>query len=939
MFENFSGKKILPKNIDSYTVAQCDFFAVESLVQMSERPAMRTIEPMNAVIFQRKLSRDIKWRETFDAVCAAYKNLYPRFQIKYDSFGGYKLIYSDNKVLMPSTALRRNPIGFLAPVANNIVTDLSVMSSERTGETLLLLGPLRFLNSDCEPNCEYDYSSDSGFVQLRVRRRVNPGDELFVKYGPEFFEANACRCRTCDLKRKEDIENSFLFDLLLQDCFKDVIENVIEELERISPIISCTFELPKRKRLRGRELIELFNEVASSPQSDVGSPVSYAYFSNQISQRTTSQYLQSGSNSIFGSDSDEDSSLELSTSGSEFASTSDSEAEKNDSYNEKTLAVVPSGNEETSTRASPARKVSLGSSPSEPISSDSSLNHFSDMLFEGSQISVDDATVLIDMLCSRFNFSDECSTAVHSLIKVLLPQDNKFPSAYSHIKKMKKTFEEEMSFLCNSSNQSFCVLNFRYQLRNVVQRHLASIFSYTEERRQKVYSDFNAELCPFIEKTQRPLYISLLLSSDGVNIKKSTFKKELWPVWVQIANLPPKLRMSRNNIVLAALYVGDNHPHWNELVPLLKSEIISGVPLKCDDGETIQVNFKFILLVSDLGAKSHMLNMFKFNGYYGCHYCTAQGKTIGITHAYYPFDQIGKIRYPSLNDEFVELAENFEAGKLVNVVGVKGRSPFSVLIEGLPLTAPVDYMHCVLIGVFTDLLKLCFKKLSSEEKIKINITIAGLRCPREMIAYSRKIRPLDEISQFKANELFNWLFYLSPILFLNRLTSDLLSHLNNLVFGVRLIFESSYVSNVKMAEKLLNNFCQDIVSIHDGNERIETINVHCLRHLADQVARFGPLYCYSAMSFEAANRTLSDVYSGSHSECEVICRRVLQRHKLADTEIRDPNLRSIFFKLSGISDTTNESFSEDFFAIPQGDVLQSTSLQQCIFRFNIVQKV
>ena len=171
---------MLPKNIDSYTVAQCDFFAVESLVQTSERPAMRTIEPMNAVIFQRKLSRDIKWRETFDTVCAAYKNLYPRFQIKYDSFGGYKLIYSDNKVLMPSTVLRRNPIGFLAPVAKNIVTDLSVMSSERTGETLLLLGPLRFLNSDCEPNFEYDYSSDSGIVQLRVRRRVNPGDELFV---------------------------------------------------------------------------------------------------------------------------------------------------------------------------------------------------------------------------------------------------------------------------------------------------------------------------------------------------------------------------------------------------------------------------------------------------------------------------------------------------------------------------------------------------------------------------------------------------------------------------------------------------------------------------------------------------------------------------------------------------------------------------------------
>ena len=240
---------MLPKNIDSYTVAQCNFFAVESLVQTSERPAMRTIEPMNAVIFQRNLSRDIGGGKVLMLCVRLTKTCIQDFKKKYDSFGGYKLIYSDNKVLMPSTVLRRNPIGFLAPVAKNIVTDLSVMSSERTGETLLLLGPLRFLNSDCEPNCEYDYSSDSGIVQLRVRRRVNPGDELFVKYGPEFFEANACRCRTCDLKRKEDIENSFLFDLLLQDCLEDVFENVIEELERISPIISSTFELPKRINL------------------------------------------------------------------------------------------------------------------------------------------------------------------------------------------------------------------------------------------------------------------------------------------------------------------------------------------------------------------------------------------------------------------------------------------------------------------------------------------------------------------------------------------------------------------------------------------------------------------------------------------------------------------------------------------------------------------
>ena len=83
--------------------------------------------------------------------------------------------------------LRRNPIWFVSPIPEGVVTNLSVMSSERTGQQLLLLGQIRFVNSDCSPNCDYDFSSDAGVVQLRVKRRINPGEELFVKYGPELF--------------------------------------------------------------------------------------------------------------------------------------------------------------------------------------------------------------------------------------------------------------------------------------------------------------------------------------------------------------------------------------------------------------------------------------------------------------------------------------------------------------------------------------------------------------------------------------------------------------------------------------------------------------------------------------------------------------------------------------------------------------------------------
>ena len=322
--------------------------------------------------------------------------------------------------------------------------------------------------------------------------------------------------------------------------------------------------------------------------------------------------------------------------------------------------------------------------------------------------------------------------------------------------------------------------------------------------------------------------------------------------------------------------------------------------------------FKVRLLVSDIGAKSHIHNIFKFNGYYGCHYCTVPGKTIGKTHSYYPSDQCGDVREQSVNNNFIKLTEVFEADTLYNVVGVKGRSAFSSIIDGLPLTAPIDYMHCVLLGVFPDLLRLCFKELSTEEKIKVNIVVSNMCCPREMVAFSRKIRSLDDMPQFKANEHFNWFFYISPIVFMNRLPSFLFSHLSKLVFGIRLLLESSCEATTRISEKLLNEFCEEIVSVHMGNEKIEIINVHCPRHFADQVRRFGPLCCYSAMSFEAANRLLSQHFSGSHSEAEIICRRFLQRQKLAQKEVFNPKLKTLFDKFVGCSNVADECYDNEF---------------------------
>ena len=448
-------------------------------------------------------------------------------------------------------------------------------------------------------------------------------------------------------------------------------------------------------------------------------------------------------------------------------------------------------------------------------------------------------------------------------------------------------------------------MNFKFQLRDILLKNFTHILNFSEYKSRNPCSDFNVDFLQPVVIKNNSVLISLTVFTDGVNIKKSTFKKELWPIWLQIADLPPKLRMAQKNVVLAALYIGSKVPDWTEVVPELRAELLTSSTLNIGSNLTFEVTFKVKLMVCDLGAKSHVLNMLKFNGFFGCHYCTVEGLTIGRTHSYYPFEDVGQIREPAVNDPFIFFADNLTS-ETKNVVGVKGRSAFARLVDGLPLTAPIDYMHCVLLGVFPETLKVCVKALNNDKKLQIDQVVSALRCPREMIAYSRKIRPLGEMGPFKANENFNWLFYVSPIVFLSVLPRKLLSHLYNLVYGVRLLLESSSEEKVNKAEYLLTEFCRQIVEMHQGDERIETINVHCIRHFADQVRRFGPLSCYSAMSFEAANRTLGEVFTGANSECEVICRRLLQKHKLAHADLSNRNLKKLFNSLSGLQNSDSQ---------------------------------
>jgi len=134
------------------------------------------------------------------------------------------------------------------------------------------------------------------------------------------------------------------------------------------------------------------------------------------------------------------------------------------------------------------------------------------------------------------------------------------------------------------------------------------------------YEDiYDIKLYQELFRNERPLSnsdnISFCFNTDGAPVFKSS-KISLWPIFLTINELPYKVRMKAENMILAGLWFGNQKPSMNTFMkPLLSAfkTLHDGVEFVSPDRGTFISKAFLIAGTADLPARVLICNSVQFN--------------------------------------------------------------------------------------------------------------------------------------------------------------------------------------------------------------------------------------------------------------------------------------------------------------------------------------
>jgi len=536
-------------------------------------------------------------------------------------------------------------------------------------------------------------------------------------------------------------------------------------------------------------------------------------------------------------------------------------------------------------------------------------------LFPGATVTVGAIMLLLALFVTKHSLVGDGVQQLLQLISLVLPQGHKLCTSLNAFKNYFKNLKNPLvkHYYCgycfgyikdsqqeqcpytkcrkplNHRRQYFLEMPVKHQLKKLLsQKDFYSNLQGRFSSRQNVYNDiYDGELYKSYFNSDGPLSnpdnISFTFNTDGAAVFKSS-NISVWPLFMVINELPYRLRMKKENMILAGLWFGSNKPEMGTyLKPFLDTfiELENGIEMSSPDKESTFTMKAYLLCgTADLPARCILCNGMQYNGSYSCWKCLQPGKTAkvgkkgGHTHVF-PFienqpKQPFRTKDSVLQDSQAAL-DKLDAGEKKYVTnGVKGPSwltffPKFEIVHGIA----IDYMHGVLLGVQKTLLSLWFgvskkgKAFNFCSRVsKVDKRLLGIKPTSSVSRLPRSIS--QDLRHWKASEYRSFLlFYGAPVLY-GILDDQRFAHYLLLVNAVFILLKmGSTEGDISRAENMLFDFVKMFGVLYDKCSI--TLNFHQLVHLADSVRYLGPLYTHSCFPFEDKNGILLKMIRGTQN--------------------------------------------------------------------------
>lgn len=271
----------------------------------------------------------------------------------------------------------------------------------------------------------------------------------------------------------------------------------------------------------------------------------------------------------------------------------------------------------------------------------------------------------------------------------------------------------------------------------------------------------------------------------------------------------------------------------------------------------------------DAPARAFIKNTKGHNAYYGCDKCIVQGTYLERRMVY----------LESECERRTDASFNLKTNKEHH----KGNTPLADLSVGLVSCFPIDYMHCVCLGIMR---KLLFQwrdgsplyRINANNKIILDQRINNIQgfWPCE---FNRKPRSLRELEHWKATELRQFLVYVGQIVLIDLLPPNVYANFMVLKYAITILLSEKCNTDYNdYASELLKLFVKHVALIY--GQQCCTYNFHAVVHLPDDAKKFGSLDNVSCFPFKNYLQFLKRLCRKSNLPLEQIVHRIHEGRNL-----------------------------------------------------------